>query len=106
MLYRKRNEYTYGLKSLIVTFLLLVLIVSAEEGSGSDNDSFDEADVDQTDQISDNLGPSGEEACDDCEEGISSLGEDTPTSNVTELKVLESASFSMTSVGSTSIYVR
>ena len=96
-----------GLNSLIVTFLLLVLIVSAEEGSGSDNDSFDEADVDQTDQISDNLGPSSEEeACDDCEEVTSSLGEDTPTSNVTELKVLESASFSMTSVGSTSIYVR
>ena len=96
-----------GLNSLIVTFLLLVLIVSAQEGSGSDNDSSDEADVDQTDQISDNLGPSGgDEACDDCEEVISSLEEDTPTSNVTELKVLESASFSMTSVGSTSIYVR
>ena len=96
-----------GLNSLIVTFLLLVLIVSAQEGSGSDNDSSDEADVDQTDQISDNLGLSGEEeACDDCEEVISSLEEDTPTSNVTELKVLESASFSMTSVGSTSIYVR
>ena len=95
-----------GLNSLIATFLLLVLIVSAQEGSGSDNDSSDEADVDQTDQSSDNLGPSGDEACDDCEEVISSLGEDTPTSNVTELKVLESASFSMTSVGSTSIYVR
>ena len=96
-----------GSNSLIVTFLLLVLIVSAQEGSGSDNDSSDEADVDQTDQISDDLGPSGEEeACDDCEEVISSLEEDTPTSNVTELKVLESASFSMTSVGSTSIYVR
>ena len=96
-----------GLNSLIVTFLLLVLIVSAQEGSGSDNDSSDEADVDQTDQISDDLGPIGEEeACDDCEEVISSLEEDTPTSNVTELKVLESASFSMTSVGSTSIYVR
>ena len=96
-----------GSNSLIVTFLLLVLIVSAQEGSGSDNDSSDEADVDQTDQISDDLGPIGEEeACDDCEEVISSLEEDTPTSNVTELKVLESASFSMTSVGSTSIYVR
>ena len=63
-----------GLNSLIVTFLLLVLIVSAQEGSGSDNDSSDEADVDQTDQISDNLGPSGDEACDDCEAVISSLG--------------------------------
>ena len=95
-----------GLKSLIVTFLLLVLIVSAQEGSGSDNDSSDEADVDQSDQISDNLGPSGDEECDDCEEVISSLGEDTPTSNVTELKVLESANLSKAPVRSTSIYVR
>ena len=56
--------------------------------------------------ISDELGSGSEEvACSDCDETISAIDEEA-SSNATELNVLESASYSMASIGSTTIFVR
>ena len=100
-----------GLRPLIFLFLLQVNngqeedIVAdkseedAQTGSNSSNETM-------SNNISDELGGgSEEEACSDCDETISTIDEEA-SSNATELNVLESASYSMASIGSTTIFVR
>ena len=89
--------------------LLLILSVSGQQGEdaaveeGVETDSSDEANPSGTSEGA----TSEEEACSDCEEtGITIEEEKGVSNNATELKVLESATYLMASVGSTSISVR
>ena len=94
-------------------FLLLLLTVNGQqqedaaadvEGVEADSNSSELA---NPSVIGDQLGTSEEEACSDCEETSDILEAEVEASkNATELKVLESATYSMASVGSTSIFVR
>ena len=94
-------------------FLLLLLTVNGQqqedaaadvEGVEADSNSSESA---NPSVIGDQLGTSEEEACSDCEETSDILEAEVEASkNATELKVLESATYSMASVGSTSIFVR
>ena len=101
-----------GLRPLALIFLFLLQVNNGQEedidkdeegiqiGSKSSNETM-------SNNISDELGSSGseEEACSDCDETISAIDEEA-SSNATELNVLESASYSMASIGSTTIFVR
>ena len=98
-----------GLRPLIFLFLLQVNngqeedIDKDEEGIQIGSNSFNET---MSNNISDELGSGSEEvACSDCDETISAIDEQA-SSNATELNVLESASYSMASIGSTTIFVR
>ena len=94
-------------------FLLLLLTVNGQqqedaaadvEGVEADSNSSELA---NPSVIGDQLGTSEEEACSDCEETSDILEAEVEASkNATELKVIESATYSMASVGSTSIFVR
>ena len=90
---------------LILLFFLLTVngeqedAVANVEGVETDRTS-EEA---NPSELGDQLGTSEEESCSDCEEAIDIS--DT-SKNSTELKVVESATYSMASVGSTSIFVR
>ena len=95
------------------TLILLLLLAvngqqedpaAAVEVFEADSNSSEEA---NPSEISDQLGTSEEEACSDCEETSDIIEEEVePSNNATELRVLESATYSMASVGSTSIFVR
>ena len=98
-----------GLRPLIFLFLLQVNNGQEEDidkneedaqtGSNSSNETM-------SNNVSDELGSGSEEvACSDCDETISTIDEEA-SSNATELNVLESASYSMASIGSTTIFVR
>ena len=88
--------------------LLLILSVSGQQGEdaaveeGVETDSSDEANPSGTSEGA----TSEEEACSDCEETGNTIEEEGLSNNATELKVLESATYLMASVGSTSISVR
>ena len=96
-------------------FLLLLLTVNGQqqedaaadvEGVEADSNSSESA---YPSVIGDQLGTSEEEACSDCEvtsEIIEEEVEVEASNNATELKVLESATYSMASIGATSIFVR
>ena len=96
-----------------ILFLLLLLTVNGQqqedaaadvEGVEADSNSSELA---NPSVIGDQLGTSEEEACSDCEETSDILEAEVEASkNATELKVLESATYSMASIGSTSIFVR
>ena len=94
----------------LMLILLLLLSVSGQQEedaageNGIETDSSDEANPSET---SDQQGTtSEEEVCSDCEETGNTIEGEELANNATELKVLESATFSMASVGSTSISVR
>ena len=99
-----------GLHPLILLLLLTV------NGQLPQEDAADVEEVETSEEdleanpseISDEVGTSEGEGCSDCEEETSTslLEEDAPSNNATELKVIESATYSMASVGSTSIFVR
>ena len=98
-----------GLHPLILLLLLTV------NGQLPQEDAADVEEVETSEEdleanpseISDEVGTSEEEGCSDCEETSTSLlEEDAPSNNATELIVIESATYSMASVGSTSIFVR
>ena len=99
-----------GLRPLIFLFLLQV-----NNGQEEDIDKNEEdiqtgsnfSNETMSNNISNELGSSGseEEVCSDCDETISTIDEEA-SSNATELNVLESASYSMASIGSTTIFVR
>merc|ERR1719234_854970 len=89
--------------------LLLILSVSGQQQvedaageEGGETDSSDEANLSGTGEGT----TSEEEVCSDCEETGNTIEEEGGSNNATELKVLESATYSMASVGSTSISVR
>ena len=90
--------------------LLLILSVSGQQQvedaageEGGETDSSDEANLSGTGEGT----TSEEEVCSDCEETGNTIEEEEGVSNnATELKVLESATYLMASVGSTSISVR
>ena len=88
--------------------LLLILSVSEQQGEdaaveeGVETDSSDEANPSGTSEEN----TSEEEVCSDCEETGNTIEEEGVSNNATELKVLESATYLMASVGSTSISVR
>ena len=92
---------------------ILILLFFLLSVNGEQEDTVANVEVVETDstsseeanpsEIGDQLGTSEEEACSDCED----TSDITDTSkNSTELKVVESATYSMASVGSTSIFVR
>lgn len=94
--------------------LLLLLTVNGQQEDAAAVVEGVEVEVDSSSsdpiEISDELGTSEEEACSDCEEEASNIIEEEvqveASNNATELKVLESATYSMASIGSTSIFVR
>ena len=94
--------------------LLLLLTVNGQQEDAAAVVEGVEVEADSStsnpSEISDQLGTSEEEACSDCEEETSDIIEEEveveASNNATELKVLESATYSMASVGSTSIFVR
>ena len=101
-----------GLHPPSLVLLLLLTVNGQQEDAAAVVEGVEvEADSSTSDpsEISDQLGTSEEEACSDCEvtsEIIEEEVEVEASNNATELKVLESATYSMASVGSTSIFVR
>ena len=101
-----------GLRPLIFLFLLQVTNGQEEDIVDDKNEEYIQtgsnfSNETMSNNIGDELGSSGseEEACSDCDETISAIDEEA-SSNATELNVLESASYSMASIGSTTIFVR
>ena len=100
-----------GLRPLIFLFLLQVnngqeedIVADKNEEDIQTGSNFSNETM--SNNISDELGSgSEEEECSDCDETISAIEEEA-SSNATELNVLESASYSMASIGSTTIFVR
>ena len=94
----------------LMLILLLLLSVSGqqeEDAAGENGVETDSSDEANPSEISDQQGTtSEEEVCSDCEETGNTIEGEELANNATELKVLESATFSMASVGSTSISVR
>ena len=99
-----------GLHPPSLVLLLLLTVNGQQEDAAAVVEGVEvEADSSTSNpiEISDELGTSEEEACSDCEETSDILEAEVEASkNATELKVLESATYSMASVGSTSIFVR
>lgn len=101
-----------GLHPPSLVLLLLLTVNGQQEDAAAAVEGVEvEADSSTSDpsEISDQLGTSEEEACSDCEvtsEIIEEVVEVEASNNATELKVLESATYSMASIGSTSIFVR
>ena len=101
-----------GLHPPTLLLLLLLTVNGQQEDAAAVVEGVEvEADSSTSDpsEISDQLGTSEEEACSDCEvtsEIIEEVVEVEASNNATELKVLESATYSMASIGSTSIFVR
>ena len=101
-----------GLHPPSLVLLLLLTVNGQQEDAAAVVEGVEvEADSSTSDpsEISDQLGTSEEEACSDCEvtsEIIEEEVEVEASNNATELKVLESATYSMASIGSTSIFVR
>ena len=102
-----------GLHPPSLLLLLLLTVNGQQEDAAAAVEGVEvEADSSTSDpsEISDQLGTSEEEACSDCEEEASNIIEEEvqveASNNATELKVLESATYSMASIGSTSIFVR
>ena len=105
-----------GLHPPTKLILLLLLTVNGQlqedaadlDGVETDSNSSEDLEANPS-EIGDQVGTSEEEGCSDCEEETSSSiieeEEDAVSNNATELKVLESAAYSMASVGSTSIFV-
>ena len=92
--------------------LLLLLTVNGQQEDAAAVVEGDEVEADSStsdpSEISDQQGTSEEEACSDCEVTSEIIEEEVveASNNATELKVLESATYSMASIGSTSIFVR
>ena len=102
-----------GLHPPSLVLLLLLTVNGQQEDAAAVVEGVEvEADSSTSDpsETSDQLGTSEEEACSDCEEEASNIIEEEvqveASNNATELKVLESATYSMASIGSTSIFVR
>ena len=101
-----------GLHPPTLLLLLLLTVNGQQEDAAAVVEGVEvEADSSTSDpsETSDQLGTSEEEACSDCEvtsEIIEEEVEVEASNNATELKVLESATYSMASIGSTSIFVR
>ena len=92
----------------LTLILLLLLTVSGQQGEGENGIETDSSDEANPSETSDQQGTtSEEEVCSDCEETGNTIEEgEEVANNATELNVLDSATFSMASVGSTSISVR
>ena len=101
-----------GLHPPSLVLLLLLTVNGQQEDAAAVVEGVEvEADSSTSDpsETSDQLGTSEEEVCSDCEvtsEIIEEVVEVEASNNATELKVLESATYSMASIGSTSIFVR
>ena len=100
-----------GLHPPSLVLLLLLTVNGQQEDAAAAVEGVEvEADSSTSDpsEISDQLGTSEEEACSDCEVTSEIIEEEVveASNNATELKVLESATYSMASIGSTSIFVR
>ena len=107
------NRAMRGLHPPSLLLLLLLTVNGQQEDAAAVVEGVEvEADSSTSNpiEISDELGTSEEEACSDCEEEASNIIEEEvqveASNNATELKVLESATYSMASIGSTSIFVR
>lgn len=101
-----------GLHPPSLVLLLLLTVNGQQEDAAAVVEGVEvEADSSTSNpiEISDELGTSEEEACSDCEVTSDIIEEEVEveaSNNATELKVLESATYSMASIGSTSIFVR
>ena len=101
-----------GLHPPTLLLLLLLTVNGQQEDAAAVVEGVEvEADSSTSNpiEISDELGTSEEEACSDCEVTSDIIEEEVQveaSNNATELKVLESATYSMASIGSTSIFVR
>ena len=99
-----------GLHPPSLVLLLLLTVNGQQEDAAAVVEGVEvEADSSTSDpsETSDQLGTSEEEVCSDCEETGNTIEEgEEVANNATELNVLDSATFSMASVGSTSISVR
>ena len=100
-----------GLHPSTLLLLLLLTVNGQQEDAAAVVEGVEvEADSSTSDpsETSDQLGTSEEEACSDCEVTSEIIEEEVveASNNATELKVLESATYSMASIGSTSIFVR
>ena len=108
------NRAMRGLHPPSLLLLLLLTVNGQQEDAAAVTEGVEvEADSNSSEEanpseISDQLGTSEEEACSDCEVTSEIIEEEVveASNNATELKVLESATYSMASIGSTSIFVR